>query len=492
VALGRFFFVQRAQAVRDGSRLQTFEFLHATFGEYLAARLTVQLAANLLTRGSALMVGRPVADDDLLYALLSFAPLATRQILRFVKSLCQQQVPSADRPRIASLLISVLADSETRAEHRYHAYQPARVPTSSRHGIYSANLVLLTLALEPTVSASRLFPVSEDPPGTWHRRVLLWRSSMTEPDWTDLGLAVSIRHTWAGDRRDLEISLSGTPPKTPEPIDPYWHYRYPPSDASRDDAQWHRPYWGPIGHKMDISGGTNDSTVRHAVEPLFRWIGASITTFHGSPTGHASSIAHDLTHLWLSRALDADSGNLAGAYERLALVFGPQHLWDAQMQTDAIKLLLHFLRMDAARLPAAAVARYLEAALDLAGRDDAVLALVLEGALSALRARSDDGGPPEAFELIAADVVSKMQNRGRTSALLAWVIVHKDGGPYAHLFGRSTDSFMARIAHSHLQDTHPELVRQALSILAIRYPGTVMGGPGGTNPGSCQESSQAP
>ena len=49
IAIGRFFFVQRAQAVLEGSRMQTFEFLHATFGEYLAARLTVQLATDLLT-----------------------------------------------------------------------------------------------------------------------------------------------------------------------------------------------------------------------------------------------------------------------------------------------------------------------------------------------------------------------------------------------------------------------------------------------------------
>ena len=370
-SLGRFFFVQRAQAVLDGSRMQTFEFLHATFGEYLAARLTVQLATDLLTRGPSLMVGRPTADDDLLYALLSFAPLSTRQILRFIQTLCYRQVPAADHPRLTALLTAVLADSEIRAEHRYHAYQPARLPTSSRHGIYSANLVLLILALQPAVPASQLFP-TEDPPGTWHRRVLLWRSSMTEPDWTDLGLAISIRHTWAGDARDLGISLSSAPPSSPEPIDPYWHYHYPPSDPSRDQAQWHRPYWGAIFHKMDISGGTNDSAVRHAVEPLFRWIGASITTFHGSPRGHASSIAHDLTHLWLARALDPGGSNLTSAYDQLAVVFGPHHLWDAQMQTDAIKLVLHFLQLDTERLPAAMVIGYLEAALDLAwpGRHD--------------------------------------------------------------------------------------------------------------------------
>jgi hypothetical protein len=35
--LGRFFFVHRAQAVRDDAVVATYEFLHATFGEYPVA-----------------------------------------------------------------------------------------------------------------------------------------------------------------------------------------------------------------------------------------------------------------------------------------------------------------------------------------------------------------------------------------------------------------------------------------------------------------------
>ena len=155
IAIGRFFFVQRAQAVLEGSRMQTFEFLHATFGEYLAARLTVQLATDLLGRRSSLMVNTAVADDDLLYGLLSFAPLSSRQILRFVKSICQWQVPETERRKLADLLIDVLGVSENRTEHRYNAYRPAPLPTSSRHGVYSANLVLLILALEPIASVER-------------------------------------------------------------------------------------------------------------------------------------------------------------------------------------------------------------------------------------------------------------------------------------------------------------------------------------------------
>jgi len=70
--LGRFFFIQRAQAVRDGARLQTFEFLHATFGEYLVARLAVQLVVRLVSQQPALSVGSIRVEDDLLYSLFSF------------------------------------------------------------------------------------------------------------------------------------------------------------------------------------------------------------------------------------------------------------------------------------------------------------------------------------------------------------------------------------------------------------------------------------
>ena len=422
IAIGRFFFVQRAQAVLEGSRMQTFEFLHATFGEYLAARLTVQLATDLLGRRSSLMVNTAVADDDLLYGLLSFAPLSSRQILRFVKSICQWQVPETERRKLADLLIDVLGVSENRTEHRYNAYRPAPLPTSSRHGVYSANLVLLILALEPTVSAARLFRASNaynDPAKMWHRRVLLWRSAMNEPDWTDLALALCIRHTWLGDTRDLEISLSAAPRKNPEPIDPYWHYRDTPSKQDWNEGQWHRSYWADIFHKMDVSSGTNDSVVRHAIEPMFRRIGASITTFHGSASAHASSMAHDLMHLWLSRVLDPDTGDLADAYDRLSIVFDSRPLWDAQLQVDAVKLVLDFLQHDVARLPAGTVTRYLKAATGLADQDDTVLKLIFEGAVSALNTESADSDQREVLTQIVADALSAMRKHSQSAALPA-------------------------------------------------------------------------
>ena len=395
-AVGRFFFVQRAQAIRDGTRLQTYEFLHATFGEYLAARLTVQLTADLLTRRPVLAVGRAPLDDDLLYAVVSFAPLSSRQMLRYVRGICARQVAEADRRQLAELLVGVLADSQARTEHRYPSYVPAPVSTASRHGIYSANLVLLILALASEMTASELFPEAKDPSGSWHRRTLLWRSSLTEPDWTDLALALAIRHIWTGPERDLEISLSTDPKSPPEPIDPYWHYHYPPGHPSRGSIMWQRPYWAELSHKMDICGGTNDSTVRHAVEPLFDRLGPSITTFLGFGDEPATSIAHGLVELWLSRALNSDD-DPAAAYERLAILFGRRPLWDTHTQYQAVRLVLSMLRSDAARLPAANIIRYLSGALVLYGNDDQIQQLVLQSALAAIPVTQD---PDQEAQLI--------------------------------------------------------------------------------------------
>jgi hypothetical protein len=221
---------------------------------------------------------------------------------------------------------------------------------------------------------------------------------------------------------------------------------------------------------MDISSGTNDSGVRHAIEPMFRRLGASITTFHSSADEGATSIAHDLMHLWLSRTLDPDDTGLASAYGRLSVVLSSRPLWDVQMQADAAKLVLELLRHDAARLPTATVIRYLKAAAGLPDRDDALLRLTLEGTLSALRAEPADDGHHEALTQIAADVVSAMRERGLAAGLQAWLTLHKDGDAYAHLYGEDPGTLMAKAENSQIPQTHPDLLRQAYSVMAARYP----------------------
>ncbi len=390
VALGRFFFIQRAQAIRDDARLQTFEFLHATFGEYLAARLAVQLVADMLGQRPALAVGPAVIGDELAFALLSYAPLSSRQILRFVQGIITRQIPNpSERERLAELLMQVHSRSATRSDHRYDSYQPAALATASRHGIYSANLVLLIVVLAEHVTAGQLFPGADDPPGAWHRNALLWRSALTEGAWTDLALAFAIRHFRNGNRRELRIQLAADPPEPREPVDPYWLYMIPAGQPDDEPAHWSRPYWNMLSHKMDICGGTNDSVILHALEPVLSQIGPTVMTFTRA-AHRSSSAAHDLVSLWLASTL-GNADDPVDGYRRCLPYLEQQPMWDPRTRHRVRILVLTCLRTDTARLPPADVLEFLTSAARTSGNDTRTWQLILDSALGTLAANPDTG-----------------------------------------------------------------------------------------------------
>nr|WP_229869503.1 hypothetical protein [Streptomyces inusitatus] len=318
VTLGRFFFVQRAQSVRDGRVLATYEFLHATFGEYLVVRLALHVLTSLLTHRPSLSDARNSIDDDLAYTLLSHAPLSSRQMLRFAGAMVRG-IPAAERDRLARLLISVLEQHGQRTQEPHPAYRPTRSPssprmrTSARHGVYGANLVLVILLLRGRVTAGALFPLWNDYGSAWHRHVLLWRSAFDEEQWTDFALSLSVRRTWTEQGRELEISLRSGALEPPEPVDMNWLYGHLRGNGG---AGWSRTYWDELRHKLDVSGGTNDGVVRHAIDPVFAWLGPAVTTFLTSPGEPATSLAHDLLKLLLGAA-DLSPGERAALRARV-------------------------------------------------------------------------------------------------------------------------------------------------------------------------------
>ena len=86
------------------------------------------------------------------------------------------------------------------------------------------------------------------------------------------------------------------------------------------------------------------------------------------------------------------------------------------MQVDAVKLVLDFMQLDAARLPTATVTRYVKAAMKFAGQDDTALQLILEDALSALSTESADDDQRKVLKQIVADVLSAMPKHGLPTA----------------------------------------------------------------------------
>ncbi|MFJ4717317.1 NACHT domain-containing protein [Streptomyces sp. NPDC088785] len=298
IALGRFFFVQRSQSVRSGQVLSTYEFLHATFGEYLAVRLAVRLLTDLMAQRPGLSLGESRIDDELAYALLSYAPLASRQMLRFLRELAGR-IPQDEREPLARQLIRVLrGHHRTRTSEEYPAYRPDNLRTAARHGLYESNLVLMVLVLRGRTTAAELFPDAQAAVHRWGRHCLLWRSAMDEAQWTDFALSFTTRRHWGADgTRALEIVLRDDRVlEHPRPIDANWLFGFGEGAAGRT---WQRTYWDEMWHKVSVAGTTTDSIVRHTLDPVFANLGVAVTTFtplHGEP---ATSVANSLMRLVL-------------------------------------------------------------------------------------------------------------------------------------------------------------------------------------------------
>lgn len=367
VALGRFFFVQRAQSIRDGRTLSTYEFLHATFGEYLVIRLALHVLTSLLTNRPALSVGASRVDDDLAYALLSYAPLSSRQILRFGESLVGR-LPSGERERLGRLLVRVFHQHTTRTDDPHPSYRPAESRTSSRHGVYGANLILMMLLLMESVSADVLFPGSSDSGDAWHRHALLWRSSFDEQQWADFALSLSVHRSHAENGRCLEIRLRSGDLHPPEPLDVYWLYRLP----RRDIVHWSRPYWEAVWHKMDVSGGTNDLVVRHAMDPVMQWLGPALTVFTSLGAGErATSLAHDLLRLLIGGSAGLGADELAALYLRIdhAMALLPD---GSPLREPVTRLMADMLSRDGSDLPSDTVLALARGSLAQSGLREAL------------------------------------------------------------------------------------------------------------------------
>jgi hypothetical protein len=175
LAPGKFFFVHEARATRDEEVLHTYEFLHATFGEFLIARFVVSLLREILAQEAYSVVGE--VDDGRLRTLLSWATLSTRRpVIAFLQELA--------KPEWQQLIVRLFRRLESRDEPPYR-YRPWEAGPQRRFAYYSANLALLALVCGD-LRASALMPEHEPVIREWRRYTLLWRSQCAPEEWASL------------------------------------------------------------------------------------------------------------------------------------------------------------------------------------------------------------------------------------------------------------------------------------------------------------------
>lgn len=228
----RFFFIYEAQATHsDGRTSRSYEFLHATFGEFLIARLAVRLSAEVAAKAATEPGGVGEGDPALasairlLRSVLSFSALcASAPVVEFCAGLygllprevtegCRRALSLAFGDALRLEPSGVLPD-----------YRPAPAPWAARTAAYSANLLLLAVLAAGAAAgtaapalgwakpdAAHTAPTDIDamalvgPNNTdeaWRRCALLWESQLAPEEWRSLWGTLRVAAVWGDDRED--------------------------------------------------------------------------------------------------------------------------------------------------------------------------------------------------------------------------------------------------------------------------------------------------
>ena len=174
-----FFFVSENKAITGQREDRAFEFLHATFGEFLGARMIADEVRRIEGAGS----------DAMLHALLSSGLVLAEQrtLLELVESRIGT-LPPLTGEAIASCFVAAL---DERSAPTLGGYQPSALDLPTRCATYSVNLMTLLLLGEPgPLSIRRLWPDSLDPFAQWRRHSSLWYSTFDLDRWTAITLLV--------------------------------------------------------------------------------------------------------------------------------------------------------------------------------------------------------------------------------------------------------------------------------------------------------------
>ncbi|WP_394618045.1 NACHT domain-containing protein [Lentzea sp. JNUCC 0626] len=207
-----FFFIH-SPTRNDGTpgELRTYEFLHATFGEYLIAEVTMKLlcqlaASQAVPSANPFQVSAP-PDDSQLYALISHQAFVKRKpIIEFSRGLFTTLSKSV-RADVLHTLDDLIRNCQRRPlSDTYQAYHPAPSTIISRIACYSANLVCLRALLDVQVP-----PPVVDLFGTmpsWRATVHLWQSGLDDEGWSGMTSAIMCSGT---DERFVVPARDATP-----------------------------------------------------------------------------------------------------------------------------------------------------------------------------------------------------------------------------------------------------------------------------------------
>lgn len=356
LVVGRFFFVHEAHATQDGRQRKTYEFLHATFGEFLMARLLARELTDMVAIAETARVrGRRTTapNDEFLYPLLACEPLSARNsTINFLTECLTKELSTSQRETARNMLLQLLRHAlHPRRDNQYANYSPLPDSAPARHASYTANLILLATAAADRLTAQQMFPLPTDCIDTWRRHTLLWRSQLSEDGWHSVVDTLSLKRTLSDDQRDLIITLTSRPP-SPTQLDPYWIYNEETGAVGRGNSDWQYHDSDSILRQSQFHADSSLDLLTHALEPFTPEFGVAITTFAGYWPDRSLSAAQALIKVWLLSSQRSDPDRLTPAYDD-CLEIGTHGFSTGQsiIQDRYLFLVLRQLAADSHRLP---------------------------------------------------------------------------------------------------------------------------------------------
>nr|WP_257003771.1 helix-turn-helix domain-containing protein [Streptomyces sp. SA15] len=290
---GRFFFIHEAQAVLTGHEHHSYEFLHATFGEYLLTRLIAD-ELHRLQASTSPGSDRPV-DDGRLYALLCHAPLTDRaEVVRNISEHLTR-FTETQRAHLTTVLRTLFHQTPGGTGHRTAVlYHPAPVHQTQQDAVYSANLLMLAVLAHSGIRVSTLLG-TRSTVDQWRRHTQLWHSQLSDGSWDAFTRTLTAEPLTGPTNQttDLQVSVSAHLPQQ----ELVWTVNLPgPEDATRtfrhpegSPADLYRP--ATFMHDVGIQH------LLHAMAPLLHQIPAAAETYQAADGKHSRSLAHMLVAL---------------------------------------------------------------------------------------------------------------------------------------------------------------------------------------------------
>ena len=270
LTVGRFFFVHESRATHDNRQLRTYEFLHATFGEFLVARLVVRvLTETLASETDSVPSPQRGTDSGMLHALLSFAALTARSpVVAFLGDLFDE-LDTRQRAAIAEMLLRLHNRAlYRRDESAYSRYEPLALTVTTRHAAWSANLVVLAVLAAGEVTGTQLFPQEPDLARAWRREALIWRSQLAGYGWEGLHETIALNREWKGQQKEIRLSrINGT--FMPEAPDMFWTFNVPRDPEARKEiysSPTHSSFM--TQRKINFVCNNSEDTLAHGLAPL--------------------------------------------------------------------------------------------------------------------------------------------------------------------------------------------------------------------------------